>query len=77
MCLPGHAAVYSKVERVGQTDEGVDHQHNVLGNVVVHEGEPTAKESLGQNTKKILRRPILSFHFFSSNITQSKVHGTI
>ena len=41
MSVPGHATVNSKVERVGQTDESVDDEYNVLGDLVVHEGVET------------------------------------
>ena len=35
--LPGHAAVDGKVDRVGEADERVDHQHDVLRHLVVQE----------------------------------------
>ena len=34
---PGHAAVDGKVDRVGEADERVDHQHDVLRHLVVQE----------------------------------------
>ena len=36
MYPPRHSTVDSKVERVGETDEGIDNKNNVLGNIVVH-----------------------------------------
>ena len=33
---PRHSTVDSKVERVGETNEGIDNKNNVLGNIVVH-----------------------------------------
>ena len=35
---PGHAAVDGKVDRVGEADEGVDDQHDVLRHLIVQEG---------------------------------------
>ena len=34
---PGHPTVDGKVEGVGEADAEVDHQHDVLGQGVVHE----------------------------------------
>ena len=34
---PGHAAVDGKVDRIGEADERVDHQHDVLRHLVVQE----------------------------------------
>ncbi len=35
--LPGHSAVDAKVDRVGDADADVDHEDDILGQVVVHE----------------------------------------
>ena len=41
---PGHAAVDGKVDRVGEADEGVDDQHDVLCHVVVKKSVETEKK---------------------------------
>ena len=41
---PGHAAVDGKVDRVGEADEGVDDQDDVLCHVVVKKGVETEKK---------------------------------
>ena len=41
MTIPGHAAIDGKVDRVGEADEGVDDQHDVLRHLVVQEGVET------------------------------------
>ena len=35
--LPGHAAVDAEVDRIGDADADVNHEDDVLGQVVVHE----------------------------------------
>ena len=35
---PGHAAVNSKVERIGETHEGIDDMNDVASEIIVHLG---------------------------------------
>ena len=35
--LPGHAAVDAEVDRIGDADADINHEDDVLGQVVVHE----------------------------------------
>ena len=42
---PGHAAVDGKVDRVGEADEGVDDQDDVLCHVVVKKGVETEEKT--------------------------------
>ena len=37
--LPGHSTVDGKVEGIGETNEGIDNQNNIFGNIVIHEVE--------------------------------------
>ena len=37
--LPGHSTVDGKVKGVGETNEGVDNQNNIFGDIVIHEVE--------------------------------------
>ena len=45
---PGHAAVNSKVEWIGETHEGIDDMNDVAGEIIVHLGVD-AKEMLSEN----------------------------
>ena len=45
---PGHAAVNSKVEWIGETHEGVDNMYDVASEIIVHLGVD-AKVMLSEN----------------------------
>ena len=48
--LPGHAAVDGKVDRVGEADEGVDDQDDVLRHLIVQEGVETENRMILKKT---------------------------
>ena len=50
---PAHAAVDGKVDRVGEADERVDDQHDVLRHLIVQEGVETEKRIILKTFKDI------------------------
>ena len=37
--LPGHSTVDGKVKRVRKANQSIEDQHNIFGNIVIHEAE--------------------------------------